>query len=452
MLTASTAKYESIAKDYAERLLFARYSISAVERMTETFTDRRLISFTLLILGKKEMLRGRIDEGKSKFYNIIQSYADMPEYDEAVELYNKESIYVADSGTERYVAVMLPLGEDIDFSSLKPAHQVLRGIKFAFHRYNKTHTNQIGLIVENTQRNEQVINDIAANLKQLPGIYAVIGALFSDETEWTARAFEKYDIPVVSPTATENALQQVCNNCFQANPTFDMRGRLMAQYAYYKDNRRTMAVVYSPGGYSSDLKDGFTGEFSSLGGRIVELIAYPFGADDLTEITSSLVQYKSTLDGIYLPISDMKVGIKLLNALRNNGISVPLYGNQDWFSVKNLHLVPSLSNQLTFSSDYYLDFEDPVYQDARDDFKELTNLELNRYHLYGYDLANLILDAVASAPFGSDSFSATLRAGSHENGIHNKITFSGTNVNKYINILRYHNGKYEFVETFRYRE
>ncbi len=58
-------------------------------------------------------------------------------------------------------------------------------------------------------------------------------------------------------------------NFYQANPTIFSRGKIFAQYIYFVENKRKLAILNSIEGYSPLLAASFTQEFEKLGGKIV---------------------------------------------------------------------------------------------------------------------------------------------------------------------------------------
>jgi hypothetical protein len=163
---------------------------------------------------------------------------------------------------------MLPLEENSagEYTS-QPALEILEGIKFAVDEYNKLRSDKIGLLVRDTKKDANEIKKIREEFSSLNSVISIIGPIFSNEVRIALQEFEDYDIPIISPTATDDDLTNISQNFFQANPSFSVRGKVMAQYVYYVENRRTVSVLNSIEGYSPVLAASFINEFEKLGGK-----------------------------------------------------------------------------------------------------------------------------------------------------------------------------------------
>jgi hypothetical protein len=108
-----------------------------------------------------------------------------------------------------------------------------------------------------------------------------------------------------------------------------------------------------------------------------------------------------------------------------------------------------LSNKLTFESDYFLDYSDTSFQSFSKRFANQTNKEVNRNVLYGYDAAEFLLSEVKDFNVSPAEIKNEITAGTVFNGYHNQISFDKSRVNKFVNILRYKDGKFELVDKFK---
>ena len=134
----------------------------------------------------------------------------------------------------------------------------------------------------------------------------------------------------------------------------------------------------------------FSDEFERLGGTITVQATYKSNSFSLSEPISKIAE-ADTLEGIYIPLTDKIDATAILSQLGQDSIYYPIYGNQDWFSAKGFESAPELSNMLTFSSDYFIDFSDEDYNIFSDKYSEITGKDPNRNVLYGFDIAKYLL-------------------------------------------------------------
>ncbi|MFZ2864733.1 MAG: ABC transporter substrate-binding protein, partial [Ignavibacteriaceae bacterium] len=251
------------------------------------------------------------------------------------------------------------------------------------------------------------------------------------------------------PTATDDDLIQLSENFFQANPSLTSRGKTIAQYLYFVENKRNLAVLNSIDGYSPLLAASFIREFEKLGGIISAKETYKSKSFDLSEQIARISVISSVIEGIYVPISDASDAGTILSQMVQNGLNVNLYGNQDWFLGKGFESSSTLSNRLTFDSDYFIDYNNPELKDFSDDFKKVTGLEINRNVLYGYDAAKYLLTVIRNINPTRKNIRFKMESGISVNGFHNNISFSSQRNNKYTNIIRYKDGIFELIEKYR---
>ncbi|HED37827.1 MAG TPA: hypothetical protein ENI76_06240, partial [Ignavibacteria bacterium] len=235
----------------------------------------------------------------------------------------------------------------------------------------------------------------------------------------------------------------------QANPSFAIRGKVMAQYIYYVENKRKMSVLNAIDGYSPLLANAFVEEFKSLGGEILSEQNYRSNTFDLSEQVSKIAADSLTLEEVYLPLANKSDVPAILSQFVQHNLNVPIYGNQDWFTAKGFETSPELSNKLTFTSDYYIDFNNKAFQKFSKDFLNITNIDADRNVLYGYDITEYVLNIVKNFNSSRDTIKNELESGIIFRGFHNNIFFDGNRVNKFLNIVRYKDGKFELVDKFK---
>ncbi|MDP1993849.1 MAG: hypothetical protein Q8K40_01245, partial [Ignavibacteria bacterium] len=118
---------------------------------------------------------------------------------------------------------------------------------------------------------------------------------------------------------------------------------------------------------------------------------------------------------------------------------------------KGLETSSALSEKLTFTSDTFIDYDDEDVTSFSRYYFETTGKEVNGNNLYGYDAAKYLLKILTLSERKSISFEKAISESEPYSGFHNSIDFEKGNVNSYLNIVRYHQGKFELVERFKYK-
>ncbi len=380
---------------------------------------------------------------------LINNYPTSDQSDNAKKLLSKLEMLKDEYGSQNLLGVLLPLTDSKTGGQNAAANEILAGIKFAVSEYNKIHDSKIGLVIRDTGNDSLVISGIAEELSMIPAIKAVIGPIFSDEVRATLVDFRNSGIPVISPTATDNDLVDLSENFFQANPSFYMRAKVMAQYIYYVTGKRKISVLNAIQGYSPLLASIFAEEFQKLGGEIVKNRTYSSGSFDLNNPVSSIASDSLVLDGIYVPLSSKIDAAPVLSQMVQYNINTSIFGNQDWFYAKGFETSSVLSDQLSFTSDFYIDYNDTSFNSFSHDFTEETGTDINRNVLYGYDTAEYLLTLIDAGADTRSSLISSMESGIEVKGYHNNIAFGKEHINRFLNIVRYSDGKFELVDRFK---
>jgi len=439
--------YEQKAKRIGDGIASNYLNETQLNKFYYSSTSNKVKSFILLEQGKYLMRNGQSYSAKTIFEDLMETYPDSEEYQEAEKLVDFSYSPVPSTTV---IGVMLPLETNSmgEYTS-QSAIEILEGIKFAFNEFNKGRSDKVGLLIRDTKKDEGEIETIRDEFVSLNSLVAVLGPIFSNEVRVTIEKFEDYDIPIISPTATDDDLTSVSHNFFQANPSFSVRGKLLAQYLYYSENKRIISVMNSIDGYAPILSASFTNEFESLDGQIMKRESFRNDSTDFSSQVSRIFSDSLVLQGIYVPLSGNNVTPFIFSELSKYPIKIPLYGNQDWFTAKGFETASEVSNNLTFTSDYFVVYSNESFMDFNDEFSKVTEKDVNRNVLYGYDAAKYLLTAIRNSEPGRKNLVDKMTSGMVSSGLHNNISFDNRRINRYLNIVRYRDGVFELVDKFR---
>ncbi len=445
---SSSEFYNNYSKVSAEKIALSFLSPSQIKAVLDSTKKINSKPFLLLVLGKSYFQNDDSLNACNTFNNLIKEFPASSESIEAAKL-NKEIRSKQEVFSTPVIAALLPLSSNSANIDKRAVSEILEGIKFAISAYNKNHDQKVGLIIRNTNRDEKEIQKIKNELMKIHSLKAVIGPIYSDEVKETLNAFKGTDIPIISPTATDDGLTNIYSYFFQANPSFQLRGKIMAEYIYFVENKKRMAVLYAEEGYSKIFADSFTKEFKQLGGKIIITQKYNSDSTSFERQISQIAADSSKLDGIYLPLSDNRDVPAILSQFVLYNFNLPIYGNQDWFLAKGFETYPELSNKLTFDSDYFIDYTDSTFQQFNKEFSDQTGIDVDRYVLYGYDITNYLFSAVKDFNAERETLVNEIESKIIFFGFHNNIYFDKDRINKFLNIVRYKDGKFELVDKFK---
>jgi ABC-type branched-subunit amino acid transport system substrate-binding protein/outer membrane protein assembly factor BamD (BamD/ComL family) len=458
LITASNSEfYINYAKATGEKIAENFLISPDIKKIYNSVSESKSKPYLLLILSKLSVTEGNLKAASQYLMLLVNKYPNSDEQGEASLLKQKidSDLLTVQPNTiisSPLIGVMLPLsGDKVTSGAASAANEILEGIKYAVSEYNSSHEDEkIGLVIENTKLDKSKIDSIKIEFQNIPSLRAVIGPIFSNEVRIAINDFQDTDIPIISPTATDSGLTSKNDNFFQANPPFSLRGEVMADYVYRVENKERLAVLYSTDGYSPLLASTFMNEFNKIGGEIFASGSYESNSFSLNEPVSQIAAYQDTLQGIYIPLAD-KIDVPAIfsQLVQQDTLGTRIFGNQDWFYAKGFESAPAFSENLTFTSDYFINYNDSNFIHFSRNFFNTTNIDPNRNVLYGYDTAKYLLDIIDKSGNSRYAVKRKMESGITIKGFHNNISFNKDHINKYLNIVRYKNGRFQLVEKFQ---
>jgi len=445
--SSDSVLYVTEAISSAEKLALNYLTVNDLRSHSSSFKNDYINQFLLFLTAQVQVNEQQFDAAISTLNELINKYPKSDFKDGAINLMDMITKGDTSSFNETNICVLLPLSGISNSDMLTASKEILEGIKFAIDEFNKEREDKIGLIIKDTENNEEKIKSLKSEIVNDPSIKVILGPVFSSEVEIALEEFKSTGIPVISPTATDNDLTLLNSDFFQANPNFIIRARAIAQYIYYVENKRRMAVLNSIDGYSPLLAAEFVKEFERLGGKIIAKYTYK------SENLYSDVKIDSTelvnAEGLYIPLSDRADAPLIFSQLVKNRVNLPLYGNQDWFQAKGFETSPELSNKMIFTSDYFIEYNNSNYQEFNKKFLSKTRIDANRNVLYGYDSAKYILTVLRNINRDRRNIKLKMESGISVTGFHNNISFNDEHVNLFMNIVRYNEGYFELIDKFK---
>lgn len=442
--SSSSSTIKKDTKQLSEKIALNNLNSFAVEQQIKKHP--KLESFLLLLDGKILLAEGDNKKALEQFNEITSKHTASDEYAEALNL--KKTNTNSQSGEFPVVGVLLSL-TDNNGREIESAKEILEGIKFAFHEYNSDHTDIVGIIVSDIQRDKIIISDAVNNFINNNAVRCIVGPIFSDDVRNSLVDLNGSNLCLISPTATDDDLVTLCDNFYQANPSLTSRGKIFAQYLYFVENKRKLAVLNSIEGYSPLLAASFSQEFERLGGKIIAKETFKSKSFDLSDQMNRISSIVQSIEGLYAPIADGNDANAILSQMVQSGLHIDIYGNQDWFLGKGFESSSELSNKLTFDSDYFIDFKDSDFKEFSASFKQTTGIEINRNILYGYDTAKYLLTVIRNIDPTRKNIKYKMESGISVTGFHNNISFDDDRTNKFINVVRFNDGVFELVDKFR---
>lgn len=349
----------------------------------------------------------------------------------------------APNGMVYTVGVVLPVFEDTDPDFSIPRN-LYYGILLAADEFNSRNTAQkVNIVFKNSAENEDTTAVVFNELSWINKIDAAIGPLFSEPAITMAALAEEYQIPMLAPLANSENLNLDYNYTFQINPTPEIHGRKMANFAVEELGLDTLAVITenkSPGRISAL---AFRHEAERLGAHISYYIEQDFAStgydfSEVTEVFTADISLRDSLgitpsDAIYAPFTGQASSTMknlLLNNLEAMRSEVILLGSEEW------KYDPLTDFQQRFFEIYYTESATNTNSDAandffRQDYETRFGDTPDQFARLGYDTANYLFQSLETA--GNPKYlNHVLRNKDIYNGISTRIFMDGKRINQHL--------------------
>lgn len=341
------------------------------------------------------------------------------------------------------VGVTLPVFDEDDPDFVIPRN-LYYGMVLAADEFNDRNSNRkIDLIFRNSGVNTDTTASVFSELAWTKKVDAVIGPLFSEPATRMAQLAERYQIPMLAPLANSDSLNLDYNFTYQMNPTFEIHGRKMAQFAVRQLRLDSLAVITEKGSLGRASAIAFRHEAERLGAHISYYIEEDFAAtgydfSDITKVFTPDPQLRDSLNfkpskAIYAPFTG-EASTTMVNLLMNNleamDSDLVILGSEEWEHA-------SLTDyQKRFFDIYYSrSFTDnpdtSAFEMFREDYVTRFGTEPDRFSRIGYDTANYLFRSLETSG-NPEYLGHAIRNQSLYNGMALHVNFNGRRVNQHV--------------------
>lgn len=203
------------------------------------------------------------------------------------------------------------------------------GALLALEEYNRAEGDSLTLVTLDTRGDEVVAVQAARQLIEEEGAIAIIGALLSSTTTAVGVLCQERGVPLISPTATKETINQLGPNVFQTNLTRDFETRLVARAGVEALLRRRFAILYPEGEEGRATADLFAAEVEARGGRVVAVETLRRGQTDYAEPIGRI--RRAGPEALFVPVAPSEMRL-LAPQLVFHDLRVQLLGPSSWNS------------------------------------------------------------------------------------------------------------------------
>ncbi|AEM73815.1 ABC transporter substrate-binding protein [Caldicellulosiruptor acetigenus] len=332
----------------------------------------------------------------------------------------------------------------------------LEGLRMAIDEINSKGGvlgKKLELVVYDNKSDKTEALNVATKLATKENVLAMLGPVTSGATKSASVAAQRYKVPLISSTATDDLVTvdertgktkpYIFRICF--NDSF--QGSVMANFALKTLKIKTAAVIYDASSdYSKGLYKNFKEAFAKGGGKLVAEEAFSKGEQDFNGILTKIRDKKP--QAIFAPVYYDEAGL-IIKQARELGMWIPILGADGFDDPKVVEKAGSkYATNVFFSTHYSSQDTDKRVQEFKKKYQAKYKIEPNALSALGYDLGYFIADAIKRANSTTDreKLRRTLESTKNFVGVTGIITIDAKhNAKKSAVIIEIKNG----VQTFK---
>lgn len=297
------------------------------------------------------------------------------------------------------------IGVNVEESGAVAAYgqQSLQGLKLAVEEINKAggvNGKKVVLYEKDNKSDPQEAVSIAKKLIAKDDVSAIIGPVTSGGVEATREVAEKYKVPVISGTATNDALtvdkngkteSYVFRTCF----TDSFQGGVMAKFLKSDKKlgiKKIALLVDNSNDYSKGLAKYFKKVYKKEGGKIIDEEAFNSNDKDFKAVLAKIKDKNP--DAVYLPAYYQAAGM-IVNQAREMGMKTVFLGADGFDSPDFLKLVGKTNlYNIYYTTHYSVDMATPKSKAFRKAFYKKYKEDPSTLGALTYDATKLLCDSI----------------------------------------------------------
>ncbi len=271
------------------------------------------------------------------------------------------------------IGVALPLmNNSSNPEDKKLGEQMLKGINDAIDDYNSAHSdNKVSLEILDTKKDPATTLTIINKFGSDSSVIAIFGPVFSNELVSGAGAAAFHRIPIVTPTATQDFLAENNEYVFQLNPTYEIRGKSIADFAM-KELKMKNFIILAEENYGIHFAKPFQEEVENNGNNVLSVTYYSKDNADLSQklaeiknqisINEKLLDFGKLTKAQIEKLRKIKFHFSNLDSLLNTKLTVSIYklfGRQAGKVMDSIGIIPL--NNTEGNRNYVPGYADAIY-------------------------------------------------------------------------------------------
>lgn len=382
------------SEERLKKLISKELGFADLEKLASGHAETPLGAYTMYYAAMRGIEEGRKREAANIHKRMKELYPDDNYTRDIAELLKTDEPIKFTRGAIGFLA---PLSEEYSIFG----RRVQKGVELALKGRN------LKVISRDTKGSPISAIQQTIDLINKENVYIILGPILSMPMIAASGIANFLNIPIISPTATEEDISSIGPFVFQLNVGLGAQAREMARYATRELGYTKFAILHPDDAYGNSLTEIFIEEVINSGGIIVAKQSYADGTTDFKYQMKYIKDNKP--EAIYIPcypneailiapqLAYYKIRAKILGADGWNDESVPIKGEA---YVEGAIFTANPASAYT-SSDAYLDFRRRFFAEYK--------TEPSREAALGYDAGIILLKALDAGAKDSKSLAKEIR-------------------------------------------
>jgi branched-chain amino acid transport system substrate-binding protein len=449
---ARDAEMKKLAAQSIEPLLEQRLSERELDQLARENKDGELAPRIFFWLGTRRFESKNYHEAEEALSYYRDNFPDGADIEEVSLLLRQ--FFPASQILK--VGVLTPLSGE--YSSY--AESMIKGIDLAL--LHSSVRAEVELVVKDTQGHSVKATGLSNELIE-QGVLSIIGPLKSESALGVGAAAGEAQIPLISPTASQEGIGALNRFVFQLSPSNQTKGKSLAEFAVKEKQLIDFVMFVSEDQGAGELARSFQAEAEKLGAKIMIL---EYFSDETSDFIPALRKIKRILlekpapdyvseeeesfiseipvkvDGFFI-IAGKDQMLKTLPQISFLKINTTVIGTEGCGHREVLNLASNLNQGLIFTSDTYHLKDDQTWRSFLALYRDKHKEEPDRVAALSFDAMNLLLSIFEKGITNPQRVADQLAQTQNFEGASGSIWFDPHGENKNIPVYGYRAGKVE---------
>ncbi len=391
-------RYQEKIKGKTIGVISEKLNEGELKGIAERYEGTVFAEEALYNLVKQKALSGDIAGSRKTFERYNDAFPGRKRADELREIIRERQ----KKGTVTAIGCILPLsGKLSDFGEYVRngiiTAQIIRSEMEGYQQTELIFKDSAGIPENASAAFEELANNVS--------VVAVIGPLRSACVKACSPLADKYDLPLISPTADADYIEGLSPYVFRNCLLPEAEAAAIAEFAVKDGLAEDIAILHGDDFYGQKLSELFTKKIEEIGSKVKIDITYPSATTDFSPYVKKLYSYLESggvIDTIYLPCDFDKAGFIIPQLPYNDMGGFQIYGSNGWDSGKydprgnpqrllEIVLEKAEIEGAVFTDSFSVWGDNAERQDFITRYRQLYDATPNVYGATGYDSYMLIL-------------------------------------------------------------